>query len=547
MKFTSFSLPARGGLVAVGLYLLALTEVPRLGVALLGLVGVATVIAELMPTHWHARAWKFAATLGWCATLLLPAGLWSAASRLTWFHAYYAVIAWLMAAALTLAVLRLSRRRSWKCLAAFWFGLGELIWLAQAYTQNRVGDFYVGLAIAIALLIALKRSFRLPPIAILTSNTLLLLFLFLPVADWLARPPALPPASDVAGDDYLYSAALQDPEAHARYWNRYLAQYDRLNREMAFLDPENVLPYRTRSNLVIRFFEGTIRLNNCGFRGRDVAETKGSAYRILALGESTTFGFPLTAEHKPWAECLEQLIRERLHPARPVEVLNTGMPRYTLEDNLYRLRTQLLALRPDMIISYHGWNGFPWLYPELPPIYVKHLPDYRRRPSRLLTECEYRLKLIRFKRSLRANPVLRMPTVAELLNSRYGRAYRSLIELCRANDIKLVLANYSMAVNAHSDLKLVEFYREGSPAIYPCIQVNVMHSTLVAALAAQHTNICFVDTHPHLDGEHDKFIDAVHLAPAGDRQLAETIFEGISNFLQHALSKPAPEPTAAGG
>ena len=46
-----------------------------------------------------------------------------------------------------------------------------------------------------------------------------------------------------------------------------------------------------------------------------------------------------------------------------------------------------------------------------------------------------------------------------------------------------------------------------------------------------------MDTHPHLDGEHEKFIDIIHFSPEGERQMAENMFYvGISNVLQHDLS-----------
>lgn len=339
----------------------------------------------------------------------------------------------------------------------------------------------------------------------------------------------------MAGDGYLYEVAARDPRAFGRYWNRYLVQYDHLMKAMSYPDPEQKLPYRVRTNIDISFFQSRIHINNRGYRGRDVPSSKGNTYRIIALGESNTFGFTLDPEHKPWPEWLEELIRERIHPNRPVEVINTGLPHHSLEDNLYRLRTDILALKPDLLISYHGWNGFPWLYPSLPPVFVKHLPDFKQRPLWLLAQCEYRLRLLRFKWSLRANPVVAMPPVTKLLATRYGIAYDQLVALARTNRIQLVLASYSMAVNSRSDPKVIEFYRDAFPAVYPSIQVNVMHSRLLAAIAQRHPEVRLVDTHPSLDGDHRKFIDLVHFAPDGDRQLAENIFDGISNILWNEL------------
>src|ERR1035438_2587865 len=67
--------------------------------------------------------------------------------------------------------------------------------------------------------------------------------------------------------------------------------------------------------------------------------------------KSTTFGCTLGQEDKPWPEVFEQMIRERLKPLRPVEVINAGVPGYTLEDNLHRLAKDVLPLKPDTLGS----------------------------------------------------------------------------------------------------------------------------------------------------------------------------------------------------
>ena len=50
-----------------------------------------------------------------------------------------------------------------------------------------------------------------------------------------------------------------------------------------------------------------------------------------------------------------------VRPARlvrpPIEVVNAGTEAYTLEDNLERMRRDILPLKPDLIVSTHGMNG----------------------------------------------------------------------------------------------------------------------------------------------------------------------------------------------
>ena len=64
---------------------------------------------------------------------------------------------------------------------------------------------------------------------------------------------------------------------------------------------------------------------------------------------------------------------------------------------------------------------------------------------------------------------------------------------------------------------------------------------LVEELARQNPDVRLIDTHPHLDGDNEKFIDLVHFAPQGDRQLAETFFEGIKDMLSVDLAGATPQ------
>jgi hypothetical protein len=117
------------------------------------------------------------------------------------------------------------------------------------------------------------------------------------------------------------------------------------------------------------------------------------------------------------------------------------------------------------------------------------------------------------------------------METEYARAYRQLIQIARTNGIVLVVGSFSMAVNQRSDPKVIDFYRGATLAVHWQIIANRVHSTLIRQLVEQYPEIRFVDTQPHLDGEHDKFTDLVHLTQEGRQQLAETFFAGITNVL----------------
>ena len=120
------------------------------------------------------------------------------------------------------------------------------------------------------------------------------------------------------------------------------------------------------------------------------------------------------------------------------------------------------------------------------------------------------------------------------LQTEYAQAYRELIQIARTNNIRLVLADYCMAVNEHSPPPVLDYYRRRYPSVAWWIKDNQIHSTIVRQLAEQIPEVRFsVDTHPNLDGDHDKFIDLMHFTQPGRQQLAETsVFAGIKDILE---------------
>jgi lysophospholipase L1-like esterase len=282
-----------------------------------------------------------------------------------------------------------------------------------------------------------------------------------------------------------------------------------------------------------------ISINSLGFRGPEISLAKNGAYRIVALGESTTFGMTIQPGQKPWPEALEEIIRQRLNTRRPVQVINAGVPALTILHNLSRLSREILPLQPDMIISYHGANGFFLIDGAMLPPSGPPSPVYAERPLKLAADVEHRLRMQFFQYQARRHVVSELPSSAPPLETKYAAAYRQLIQCARTNGIRLVLANYSMAANQASSQEVIDFYNSSyGHTVRSFVRNNAIHSLIVSQLAAENPEVCLVDTHSHLDGEHEKFIDLIHFTGEGDRQLAENIFAGIRKTLQQDLGAP---------
>ncbi len=101
-------------------------------------------------------------------------------------------------------------------------------------------------------------------------------------------------------------------------------------------------------------------LNEAGFRSREFVPKTPSTVRVLALGDSCTFGIRAVGDdivsiREPYPQRLERLVAARVGPGR-VEVLNAGVPGYSSFQGVMLLRTKLRGLHPDVITVRFGWN-----------------------------------------------------------------------------------------------------------------------------------------------------------------------------------------------
>ena len=120
------------------------------------------------------------------------------------------------------------------------------------------------------------------------------------------------------------------------------------NQVRRFLEYDPDLTFRNRRGT--SFPDAGVSINAFGLRGPEIAiAKKPGVRRILCLGDSCTFG----ALH-PYPELLQSALDERAPGA--FEVLNAGVIGYTSVHGLRWLEQDLLALEPDVVTVYFGWN-----------------------------------------------------------------------------------------------------------------------------------------------------------------------------------------------
>lgn len=102
-----------------------------------------------------------------------------------------------------------------------------------------------------------------------------------------------------------------------------------------------------------------IAINADGFRGPEI-DPGHARLRILAIGDSCTFGTPL-GEQYPYPRVVERALGAA---GRPVEVINAGVEGYGPKQVLMRLE-EFTRLQPEVTTIYLGWNAlFMETFPE---------------------------------------------------------------------------------------------------------------------------------------------------------------------------------------
>ena len=408
----------------------------------------------------------------------------------------------------------------------------------DAFMGDRPYVFYPALVAAAILAMALaERPGRFAGGLGTAARALLLFALALPIVDALYRSSTgVPIVGSIAAPTYSYRAARENPAAFAMWWFYYLNEWirdDGVRGAIEKPDPQKKLPFVLVPGSSGRMFDTTVRINAAGFRGPEIAPGKDGRFRIVALGESQTFGPTLRDGEKPWPELLQALFARRASCGRTIEVINAGTEAYTLEDNLERMRRDVLPLKPDLILSTHGMNGLLAL--GLRRQAEPNEPGVRPRASALIGRAVLTIeRAVHDWRAQKApRPVAPPPFFDEaLLKSRYAEAYRKLIALGRENGVPVALATASMAVNESSPREVKDFYGAVFKPIDDIIAANGAHNRMVRLLAKE-SGAPLVDITGDVDGvwDDDLFLDIVHFTERGNERVAEKMFEALIPIL----------------
>ncbi len=121
------------------------------------------------------------------------------------------------------------------------------------------------------------------------------------------------------------------------------------DRAYKVLDMKEGELYRPRPGV---YEEYQYRINSLGYRGDEIKQKSEGAYRILALGDSTTFGL-LFQEEDAWPSLLEESLNSSYE--REIEIINMGRVAASSFSTVFDLKNYVMQLEPDALIFSVGW------------------------------------------------------------------------------------------------------------------------------------------------------------------------------------------------
>ena len=283
------------------------------------------------------------------------------------------------------------------------------------------------------------------------------------------RPPMVGPAVD-------WSVIMEGAPDHWLFWGT------ERNLRDVLVEGLCAEPGGTQSYLHFR-----VNTNEHGLRCPPIADKTGQ-YRILAVGDSTTFGHGVE-DRETWPSQLQTMLRNKGYA---VDVINAGGCGYSAFQGMRFLKDPGLSFKPDLVIITFGHNEMAvW----------GGISDIERG--------EGKLALIKERRALGDEEVKRHP---RLNRQEYADILSAMNYLCTAAGSAVIFLAWPYACDYNPVMP------DGSPAITS--PFTYYSETFEAG---KRTGSPVIDIVAATKGEDGILMDSVHFHPKGCQIVARTI------------------------
>lgn len=317
---------------------------------------------------------------------------------------------------------------------------------------------------------------------------------------------------------------------------------------------DHELFWSLRPHLNTHFQGVQIITNSIGLRNPEILPKRSDEFRILSLGESTTFGAKVL-NTETYSAQLETLLNSK-NSLQTFTVINAGLSAYSSFQSLQYLKERGLGLKPDLILFYHELNDYL-------PSYLRNSKNteigvlktdkqlwisnhsivqkllHKSALFRFLKNQITKYKILKFSREKAQNPALKFgippgefppllistgnkkwvttPINEQSLGQRVSETERieilqELRSICIDNDIALVVIHPT--------------YRGST--FHECVLTRFCHSNEVFMFEAHYVLHPFGGRMPS-----SLFLDPLHPSVEGHKRLAEELAHFIWNKVLH--------------
>jgi len=147
-------------------------------------------------------------------------------------------------------------------------------------------------------------------------------------------------------------------------WDRYLFYKLRPGLDLPLTDVTAPQPIRAKTRWVFH-------TNSRGFNSPEVRyEKTDGAYRIVTLGDSSTFGWGVDTK-AAYPRLLRSILEQR-HPGAVIEVVNLGVCGYSSLQGRVLMEREALRYRPDLVTISYGSNDFSLVPEAFDAVYARN-------------------------------------------------------------------------------------------------------------------------------------------------------------------------------
>ena len=349
----------------------------------------------------------------------------------------------------------------------------------------------------------------------------------------------------LAGCTLALALFLAEVGLRVRAWARYGSSNSGSVDQMIQLDPTLgfAIPtpgYERHGDLI------SITVNSLGFRGDEFSlEKQPGTVRIACIGGSTTFCGEVSGDHKTWPHQLQDRLREKY--GENIEVINAGIPGYTVSASQRNLEKRVLQLKPDVLLVYHAINDMAKDTKRLAVEAGIVTESSGQQPWIIQIASEYSLLVDLVYKNLRIQAGggnEKLESLPPDLAGRFIQHFREIHEITNRHGIQLVLSTF--LTKYRPDQTPEEQKANADVAFYymPWMTMELLRDGMdrynqAIMDFADEAGIPVIRERDSIPADKEHFVDCMHLADAGCALMADR----FATFLI-SQSIVDPEPSA---